>query len=65
MNNSRLEARKHYEEKTKNMSLEEKYEWIKRRLFSIEIDNYIEDKEEWREYLQIKDEIIEEIKNGK
>ena len=65
MNNSRLEARTYYEEKTKNMSLEEKYEWIKTKLFYIEVDNYIEDKEEWREYLQIKDEIVEEIKNGK
>ena len=62
MNNKEQQARKRFEEETKDMNLEGKLKWVETTLFYIEIDDYIKDKDTWREYLKIKDELVEEIK---
>lgn len=58
-------AREYFNKHTKGMTLEEKLKWVQSILFYIEIDNYIKDKEEWREYLKIKDELLKELSNTK
>lgn len=55
------DVRKKFNECTKDMTLQEKLEWVKNKLFYIEIDNYIQDKDTWREYLKLKEELKEKI----
>ena len=54
--------REKFEQETKDMSLEEKLNWVEDKIFWIAIDNYIEDKKAYSNYIEIRDELKALIK---
>lgn len=54
--------REKFEKETKDMSLEEKLNWVEDKIFWIAIDNYIEDKKAYSNYIEIRDELKALIK---
>lgn len=57
--------RERYEKETEGMTLKEKLEWVRKKLFYIKVDNYIEDWDEYRNYKEIERELEELIENEK
>lgn len=66
--NIKKETREFYEKITMGMSLQEKLKWVNNGIDSIEMcyDTFPDDvRQEWHEYIDIRDELREEIKNAK
>lgn len=66
--NIKKETREFYEKMTMGMSLQEKLKWVNNSIDSIEMcyDTLLDDvRQEWHEYIDIRDELRVEIKNGK
>ena len=53
--------RERYEKQTEGMTLKDKLEWVRKILFYIKVDNYIEDWEEYRNYIKIERELEEQL----
>ena len=56
---------KRFEEETQGMSLEDKLSWVKHMLFLIETDDYIQDKKEWYNYIDIRNKLQKELEDNK